>query len=701
MSTKDFKAGMVAGAKPFGDKLDQLANVSESAVMEIKEGQQSTNEIVGIVLDNLSAQEKKRIYDLDETMDVSSLDDDEKEFLIAVLTELANEIPCVSDLQKKYLLSICSVANISAPQTVLNLASIENVENMKTQKILLKHVMEFFFIGEQKYDFLDTYESTVFCYFSVNKRGVSDIKDSIDRVFNAMGVEGIASKYTFTAGYEELIEQCNTEEYSDTEMFAYGSDEWIPADETEYEETLISELIHIGADETKIYKYKKIIIESIINVDGFLFFEDCVVQLYNEDAVAYFSVKGNLEFKNCKIICKTDNTKHLDDSKETLGRGVINGSDTADITFSNCIICEAGHFISTEGETKIDNCTIHNPGIRFISVIPKNGNIISNCYFDFENKLLLGKTSKVIREIILTIKNEDVDNQNNFVIENSRFVADDEAHEGVILVDSSNNAIRIVNCEMIGFKKAAATIFGSIIENTYFENCRGIYSNIISGSYFENSSYICSKENAVVENCDFEGCKMITLPKNSVMKNCRVLNSKGRILEAENSKVVECIFSNIRKWNKGVVTNNVWGEDSEKNYPIYFLNSKAESCIFDGIELKDNAFLIVGEQLKECDIPFSVEKCVFRNCYTDRTDKKILIGREHYGIFATRTRETDPVKNCIGLDKVVCGELSADVPIAESKNYYGVAAGAIVGAVLAGNIGAAFVGAIGAVIDSK
>ena len=101
MSTKDFKAGMVAGAKPFGDKLDQLANISESAVMEIREGQQGTDEIIGIVLDNLSAQEKKRIYDLDETMDVSSLDDDEKEFLVAVLTELANEIPWVSELQKK------------------------------------------------------------------------------------------------------------------------------------------------------------------------------------------------------------------------------------------------------------------------------------------------------------------------------------------------------------------------------------------------------------------------------------------------------------------------------------------------------------------------------------------------------------------------------------------------------------------------
>ena len=34
MSTKDFKEGMAAGAKPFGDKLDQLANWSNFFIGE-------------------------------------------------------------------------------------------------------------------------------------------------------------------------------------------------------------------------------------------------------------------------------------------------------------------------------------------------------------------------------------------------------------------------------------------------------------------------------------------------------------------------------------------------------------------------------------------------------------------------------------------------------------------------------------------
>ena len=164
MSTKDFKQGMVAGAKPFGDKLDQLANVSEGAVNDIQEGLDGVTEVVNVVLDDLSAQEKKRIYDLDQTTDISSLEDDEKEFLVAVLAELANTIPDVSDDQKRYLRSICGVMNIAAPQTSLNLACIENIENMKTQKILLRHVMEFMFIGDQSYAFLDTYEDIIFCY---------------------------------------------------------------------------------------------------------------------------------------------------------------------------------------------------------------------------------------------------------------------------------------------------------------------------------------------------------------------------------------------------------------------------------------------------------------------------------------------------------------------------------------------------------
>ena len=222
MSTKDFKQGMVAGAKPFGDKLDQLANVSESAVSDLKEGLDGIADVTYALIDDveshdstLSAYEKKRIYDLDDATDISALEDDEKEFLIAVLTELANALADVSDLQKKYLLSVCSVANIPAAQTSLNLACIENVENMKTQKILLRHVMEFLFVGEQDYDFLDRYEDDLFCYFSVNKRGIAEIKDTINRVYNAMGIEGIANRYTFTANYHEICAEQETSEYGE------------------------------------------------------------------------------------------------------------------------------------------------------------------------------------------------------------------------------------------------------------------------------------------------------------------------------------------------------------------------------------------------------------------------------------------------------------------------------------------------------
>lgn len=205
MSVKDFKAGMAAGAKPFGDKLDQLATANESGLNDITEGVDGIRAVVDTLLDDLSVQEKKKLYDLDEAMDLSVLEDDEQEFLVAVLATLANAIPDVSDLQKKYLLSICNVTNIASPQTTLNLACIENIENMKTQKILLRYVMEFLFIGEQGYDFLDTYEDAVFCYFSVNKRGVAEIKDMINRIFNAMGVEGIANRYAFEPVAEETV----------------------------------------------------------------------------------------------------------------------------------------------------------------------------------------------------------------------------------------------------------------------------------------------------------------------------------------------------------------------------------------------------------------------------------------------------------------------------------------------------------------
>lgn len=697
MSAKDFKQGMVAGAKPFGDKLDQLADVSESAVSSIQEGLDGVTEVVNVVLDDLSVQERKRIYDLDQATDISSLDDDEKEFLVAVLTELANTIPDVSDYQKRYLRSICGVANIAAPQTSLNLACIENIENTKTQKILLRHVIEFMFIGDQSYAFLDTYEDTVFCYFSVNAHGISEIKSTIGRIFNALGLEGIVDRYTFSTEYqdadsiEEQLEECSS-----------YAEEYIP-DPSTYEEIELTDILHVDADDTLVYKYKKIHISAIINVDGTLQFENCIVSFSDKGTTAFCTVKGELSFVGCEIISPVDNNTHSDDVKDALCKGVINGTQTSKITFENCIVHDAGHFVSTAGALVVNSCSINNPGIRFLSIETGKVVEIQNTYFDFDYELCLPAMKGVYaaKEIIFAIPAATASEQGTFTFDNCKFATSNiDSLMGIILINAINTSCIISNSEFYNFAKAGATVFAPSVMKTRFENCQKVVADNIISCYLTGCIGVCIRSNANIDNCDFDDCKSITLAENGTMKNCRIIRCRGRVLESAKSQITDCIFSNIRKWNRGVPTNKIWGKESEGNYPIYLQNSKIISCIFDGVELKDNAFLIVGEKLADSKIPFSVEKCVFRNCYTDRDDKLIIIGREQYGLVVTKTKSLDPLVSCTGLDKVMSGTLEADVPVTDSPNSYGIVAGTAIGAVLAGGLGAVAGSIVGQTVDA-
>ena len=695
MSTKDFKEGMVAGAKPFGDKLDQLANVSESAVSDIKEGLDGVNEVVNIVLDDLSAQEKKKIFDLDQTTDISTLDDDEKEFLVAVLAELANAVQDVADLQRQYVLSVCSTVGLTTAQTALNLACIENIENMRTQKVILRHVMEFFFIGSKNYDFIDLYNDLVFCYFSVNKHGFDEIKTIIDRIYNSMGVEGIASRYTFANGYSEITFDSNAE----SELAEV--DDYIP-DMADFEELALVDLMHINDGETLTYKYKRINISSVINVDGTLQFENCVIELADDDIASYFNIKGKLKFINCEITGKIDNCKHSDDTKKTLPKGILNGTNTSEIGFENCVIRDAGHFVSTSGVLNIESCSIVNPGIRFLSVQINNSSKISNSTIEFSSSLHLTneKSSDIVREILFVFKDDSTTEANVLQIENCQFAtSQDDIVTGISIVSAAGAPCEIVNCEFYNFPKILCTAFVNSVKKSKFVNCAPIAVDCLMDSSLKNVRNIGQRANSLIDNCDFECCR-IRLPENSTIKNCRFINSRGRIIDAESCKIVDCIFSNIRKWNKGTPATVVWGKSGDQNYAIYLQNCTVSSCVFDGVELKDNAFLIVCEKLSDKKAPLIIEKCLFRNCYTDRTDKQIIAAREYFGVFTSKVRAIDPLDACVGLDQVQSGELEADVPVVDSPNNSGIIAGAIIGAVITGGVGAVVGGIVAAAVDA-
>lgn len=81
-------------------------------------------------------------------------------------------------------------------QKDIDLSSIENIESISTQKAILETIMEFLFLEYGNHDYMDDYED-IFDYFSVNRKGIREIQDGIDAMYESMGIQGIAEHYSF------------------------------------------------------------------------------------------------------------------------------------------------------------------------------------------------------------------------------------------------------------------------------------------------------------------------------------------------------------------------------------------------------------------------------------------------------------------------------------------------------------------------
>ena len=636
MSNKDFKEGMVAGAKPFGDKLDQLANVSESAVSDIKEGLDGVSQVVNVVLDDLSAQEKKRIYDLDQATDISMLEDDEKEFLVAVLTELANYIPEVTDLQRRYIMSVCSTVGIAAPQSSLNLACIENIENMRTQKILLRHVMEFFFIGTQNYDFLDYYENTIFCYFGVNKRGVNEIVNTVDRIYNAMGIEGLANRYTFVAGYEELIDAGETDEIENVDIFEDSETHNI--DPSLYEKIDVSGIIFV--QDTKEYNQKNITLSAAFSVNGILIFKNCILTIAQ---VASFNLSGELLLQNCEVNCDTKREKDF----------TINALENSKITFDNCIFKDGRNFLLSKSDVVITNCTF------------------SNC----ANFILMDNYART----------------NNFSIQNSKIEVGELAIESREKDYCNSRIIFEIRCNEFVAENVKA-LWWIHVPNTY-----------------QYELFDIMAQHGIINNCEFTRAKISALCSEVNMDSCSIYDSDCTLNQITNSLISnsdidvssnatsvidKCIFINMheRSVRAKNIRNSTFDNVHNKKRQFIDITGNLDNCIFSNVNMSAGFPLIyveldygLGDKKKD----IVVSNCRFINCYTERSDKKLISGTEiHHTLFSDKKKPYEvKCPNCMGLNDVKSGTFVEKPMPQDSKMSTGAKIGAGLGAVVFGPLG--------------
>lgn len=179
MSKKDFRNGMEAGAKPFEEKFKRQADAIGRVADQVGEKLDDIKGIQDVILSDLSSMEKKRLYDLNTVIDISEMDQTEKEFLVSILFTLANEDNEPTDNQKMFIRSVKKYLNVTSVQADVDLSYIENIENINDQKAILQCIM--------KLDYLCKFNYGKF--LSGNTHSYKNIIYSRDHFDNSFGPE--------------------------------------------------------------------------------------------------------------------------------------------------------------------------------------------------------------------------------------------------------------------------------------------------------------------------------------------------------------------------------------------------------------------------------------------------------------------------------------------------------------------------------
>lgn len=223
-NNKKYKEGMKAGAAPFEKIFEDQSKQTKESMDAINANVDSIHAVVDVVLDDLVAQEKKRVYNLDTDYDILTLDQDEREFVIALLYTLSQLMDETTEKQKQYLLNIQRYLNIRSPQIQIEVSSIENIENLKTQKMLYRIVTEYLFLAQENFEYAENFKY-IFDYFSINKQSKNSIRGNIENIYKAVGADGLIDFYgylsadTTTDSVQSIIENAHDIEKDPGERF--------------------------------------------------------------------------------------------------------------------------------------------------------------------------------------------------------------------------------------------------------------------------------------------------------------------------------------------------------------------------------------------------------------------------------------------------------------------------------------------------
>lgn len=646
-----FKEGMKAGAQPceekFSKQVESIKEISENFKDSVQESILPT---MNLILDTLDSEEKKNLLGICSENDIKTLEDDYKEILINILYQLLRDNPCPAEHQKNYIKTIQKYLDIPVlkVQDFYDTVHIKNIDLISVQKTIVKSVMEFLFLKDENYEFLDNY-GDFFDLFALKPQDFAAIRSRIDKLY-LIGAETIIAQYGYLT--EELLQPDENSPENIPELQDH-------CDLTHYEmeDTLISAILHVPTEETMTFSYKNIQIRSFINCDGSMEFDSCVIY-YNESTAANKITLGtgaSISFKRCTFICKSYNESVF-----------IEGTDNIHIVFENCIFENCSNFFHTDyhrlKEFVMKDCYIKNCFGGFVQLYAAASSDVTICECIIIEENISSFHQESIKKYrsykLFDIQSTETSNcsiTNNTLIGSPKFISFIASKEaGWTYFETLYTSIS--HCTFVnssGDFISGLDLTGGSVQNCHFKECR----NTIGAG-----AASLTHNGTIISHCLFEHCtNILNLGDHTTVSYCTFLNCYNSIICAGGvhggNHIENCDFINLSYLYKKRADNAFYIPACitlhRANLNDSFPNT-IKKCIFDSVNLKD-AFLIrsnINEKITGDVI--SISECDFRNCSTDETHGKIIQTSEHY--FALFNKKVDiktvSISSCKGLDNI-------------------------------------------------
>lgn len=293
MSVKDYKEGMVAGAKPFEDKFREIQNANIAALQKLCCENSNT---IGELIDVAEEHDYLLNYEWKKNCELSSFAEKAiflgfLKFCIRIIE--GSDIPV--DGQKVFFNNLCKTFQIDPFQIrEIEITKLKNNEDVSFQNLLYMSICNYFYISAENFKFEKKYNDDIFQYFRVSTNDKKEIHELIEWTNNHLSLESIFA-------YED--EQNTLIEEPENIIGCTSADS--------LEDLIINELLFIKKGDEQIISNKNLAFNSNIKIDGKLIFNNCIINYGENDSIITIDGDGSVEFENCTFSYKHNITKYF------------------------------------------------------------------------------------------------------------------------------------------------------------------------------------------------------------------------------------------------------------------------------------------------------------------------------------------------------------------------------------------------------